>query len=139
MVYAFATLNPVTYTIQPSDSWIDIDNQFYAKFNALKTKNPNLKTLIAIGGYTDSQSNKYSLLVADSNKINNFVSSVVTFLNQYGFDGLDVDWEYPRAADKTGYGNLLKSLRQAFTPAGYLLSVAVSAGQWVIDSGMYVC
>ena len=135
MIYAFAVLDGATNTIKPFDSWVDIDQQFYAKFTALKSKNPNLKTMIAIGGYTDSQSSKYSQMANDPNKVKTFVSSVVAFIKKYGFDGLDVDWEYPGAADKAAFGNLLKALRQALAPEGYLLSVAVAAGQQTIDNG----
>ena len=137
LIYAFAVLDPAAYTIQVFDSWADIDNQMYAKFVALKKSNSNLKTMIAIGGWNDSQgTTKYSSLVADPAKITAFVNSVVAFLKTYGFDGLDIDWEYPSsAADKTGYVNLLAALRSAFAPSGFLLSAAVSVGQETIDAG----
>ena len=136
MIYAFATLNPTTYAIQVYDTTADINDQMYANFVALKTKNANLKTMIAIGGFSDSQSPKYSQLVADSNKITTFVTSAVAFLKKYGFDGLDIDWEYPStAADKVGYVNLLAALRTAFNTNGFLLSVAVGAAQSTIDAG----
>ena len=136
LIYAFATLNPTTYAIQVYDTTADINDQMYANFVALKTKNANLKTMIAIGGFSDSQSPKYSQLVADSNKITTFVTSAVAFLKKYGFDGLDIDWEYPStAADKVGYVNLLAALRTAFNTNGFLLSVAVGAAQSTIDAG----
>ena len=34
-------------------------------------------------------------MAADTAYRQAFVSSVVTFLKQYNFDGLDLDWEYP--------------------------------------------
>lgn len=134
-IYSFASLDGATFTIKAFDSWLDLDKGTYAQFNNMKQKNPKLKTLIAIGGANDSHGSKYSQLVASSAKINNFVASVVAFLDKHNFDGLDVDWEYPKAADRHGFSNLLKSLRKAFAPKGYVLSVAVSAGRHVIDSG----
>jgi len=39
-------------------------------------------------------------MVSDSNERAKFVASAVSFLLRYGFDGLDLDWEYP--ADRGG-------------------------------------
>lgn len=43
-----------------------------------------------------------------------FIFSAIPFLREHNFDGLDVDWEYPKRADKENFVNLLKELREAF-------------------------
>lgn len=129
-VYAFAVLDGRSFALKVYDSWGDIDLRGYSKFIGLKTQNPSLKMMISLGGWTDSTdgSKKYSKLVSSSNNIANFVTSVIAFLQKYGFDGLDIDWEYPSTpADKAGLSQLLKALRTAFGPRGYLLSIAVPA------------
>ncbi len=144
-IYAFARLNDVTWEIQILDQYADITLGGYSKFNAMKQQNPGLKTMIAIGGWTDSQTDgtgpgKYSQLVSDPQKIDTFVNSVMTFLNTYGFDGLDLDWEYPGEypEDKKGFTDLCKALRAAFTSKGYLLSAAVSAQEEEILKGIFL-
>ena len=137
LVYAFAVLNGTTNKIQVFDSNVDINQGFYTKFVALKTQNPSLKTTIAIGGWTDSHdgTNKYSNMVASAANRKTFIDSVMQFLTQYHFDGLDLDWEYPMTeSDKSGFANLLRELRAAFD-SQYLLSVAVAANQTIIDLG----
>uniref|UniRef100_A0A0P5AUM3 Brain chitinase and chia n=1 Tax=Daphnia magna TaxID=35525 RepID=A0A0P5AUM3_9CRUS len=138
LVYAFAILDGATNTIKAYDTWSDIDLGGYQKFVALKTQNSKLKTMIAIGGWNDSNdgTGKYSKLVASSTNINTFVNSAVAFLQLYKFDGLDLDWEYPStAADKVGFANLIVALKNAFLPFGFLLSAAVPASQFTIDAG----
>lgn len=138
LVYSFAILDGQNYdSIVVQNKEVDIDYRGYVKFNALKTRNPRLKTFIALGGWIDSHdpSDKYYKMATDSVKRASFVASVVRFLQLYGFDGFDVDWEYPSfPAEKVGFAALLRELRQAFGTR-YLLSVAVAASKSVIDAG----
>lgn len=63
------------------DSWVDIDLGGYQTFTGLKKQNPNLKTLIALGGWNDSAfSTQYSELVSDPVKMANFVQKALAFV-----------------------------------------------------------
>ena len=74
VIYSFAVLNPTTYEMKVFDSWLDLDLNNYANFVGLKSKNPNVKLIIALGGWTDSQNNAnaYKTMFADSAKRLNF-------------------------------------------------------------------
>ena len=75
VVYAFAVLNTQTYEIKVFDQWLDIDLKNYEKFVELKKANPNLKVLMALGGWTDSQDNAqaYKNLFKSPEKRNTFI------------------------------------------------------------------
>lgn len=51
---------------------------------------------VAIGGWNDSSGDKYSRLVNDPNSRHKFIARILDFLEKYGFEGLDLDWEYPK-------------------------------------------
>jgi len=105
----------------------------YALFNSLKQSNPQLKTLIAVGGWTFSQS-RFVYAASTPTTRANFAQSVVSFLTNYGFDGIDLDWEYPvtrqgTPADYDNYPLLCQALREAFDNAGHtdwLITVATA-------------
>jgi chitinase len=60
----------------------------------LKAK--GVKVLIAIGGWNDSAGDKYSRLVNSVEARRKFTAYVVEFILKQNFDGLDLDWEYPK-------------------------------------------
>lgn len=66
----------------------------YKKFTGLKSKNPHLKTLLAIGGWNEG-SVKYSNMVSTKSSRATFLKSCLDFMKKYNFDGIDLDWEYP--------------------------------------------
>lgn len=54
------------------------------------------KVLIALGGWNDSLGSKYSVLVNNPAYRKIFNDDIVEFLKEHNFDGLDLDWEYPK-------------------------------------------
>ncbi len=56
-----------------------------------------------------------------------FVSSIVSFVEDRGYDGVDVDWEPLTAADTTEYAALIRALRSALPSPQYLLT---TTGGW---------
>lgn len=139
-IYGFATLDASTYTMVPFDPDTDVGSKnFYEQFVNLRIKYPNKKFLIAIGGWVDSRTSKYSTLLASATRRANFVTKAVEFIKKYRFDGLDLDYEYPAyeqsATEKTTFALWVKELKAAFEPYGWELTAAVAAGKSTIDAG----
>src|SRR5262249_54207935 len=105
IIYAFARINEKgecalydSYAaidkFYPGDKW---DKGFlrgnFHQLQKLKKKHPHLRTLIAVGGWT--LSGPFSDVALTAKSRTTFARSCVAFLVKYGFDGIDIDWEYP--------------------------------------------
>jgi len=104
--------------------------------------------LITVGGWTFSDPGKtfrrFSEAVADENRTT-FVNSIVSFCEEHGFEGIDLDWEFPgdygrgsKPEDKEKYADLAEELRFAFNEAGHEhwdISVAIPLRQDLVDNG----
>ena len=155
--YAFANIANGECVL--GDSYADIDKAFagdtwdqgalrgnFNQLQKLRQEHPRLKTLISIGGWTWSKN--FSEAAATPQSRDAFVTSCVDFMKQYGFDGIDVDWEYPVsgglypgvAADKPNYTALLADFRQALDAEeradgrDYYLTIAAPAGPTTIPN-----
>ncbi|KAJ7475695.1 glycoside hydrolase [Mycena latifolia] len=67
-----------------------------------------------------------------------FITSVASFLTQFGLDGVDIDFEYPAAIERGGPGTDTPNLTAFFQelraglPSSALVSVATPAGYWFL-------
>nr|CAD7429083.1 unnamed protein product [Timema monikensis] len=106
LIYGFAGLGE-SNSIKALDSWNELPDDYgkgeyrvmflsdaFGRFVKLKAISPQTKVMLAIGGWNEGSS-KYSDMASTASNRQQFADSVVAFLTKYGFDGLDVDWEYP--------------------------------------------
>ncbi|MFI1866050.1 chitinase C-terminal domain-containing protein [Streptomyces jumonjinensis] len=141
--------------------------------NKYKKLHPQVKTLISVGGwsdtggYNDDNGNRvnsggfYSMATNADGSVNHagietFADSAVAFIKKYGFNGVDIDYEYPttmkdagnpldwqlangrRAGLVKGYAVLMKTLREKLDRAGaadgkhYLLTVAAPSSGYLL-------
>lgn len=88
--YAFAKVGK---DLKIAMGYPDRDPANFRLLAALKKKNPELKTLISVGGWTWSGRFSDAALTDDSRTA--FAESCAAFIRKHGFDGIDIDWEYP--------------------------------------------
>lgn len=101
------------------------DRENFQVLNGLKRKNPRLKVVVSVGGWTWSGNFSDMALTRESRR--KFIDSAVRFVRKYDLDGVDIDWEYPGAAgdgnkfrseDKQNYTALLKEMRERLDREG---------------------
>lgn len=64
-----------------------------------------MKVFISVGGwaFNDGPNNDtFSKMVASEGNQRSFIISLVSFMNTYGFDGVDIDWRCPGALARGG-------------------------------------
>lgn len=126
---AFATIDPVTYHISQMAS---NDSSLFLRFSSLKDRNSQLQVFISVGGWNAGNA-IFSAMTATPERRASFIQSAIQFMTTFGYDGIDIDWEHPMAADRGGsssdadnYLTLLKELRTAMGSA-FGISVAIPA------------
>lgn len=83
------------------------------KFKKTNQESNNFKLVMSIGGW--SQAESFYKLAHSSECLNTFVESCIDMMIANGFDGVDIDWEYPKnKKEYQAYVTIFKKLRKAF-------------------------
>ncbi|OHF01260.1 chitinase 1 [Colletotrichum orchidophilum] len=123
LLYSFADISS-DGTVVSSDPYSDTQRQYPGDDNqagnaygcvkqlyALKKQNRKLKLILSIGGWTWSP--KFPPVAATAAGRQQFASSAVKLMDDWGFDGVDIDWEYPaNNEDAANFIALLQTVRE---------------------------
>lgn len=136
--YAFMKINPENGEVSLSDTWADEQKPMpdgekgaLNLLKQLKKREPHLELVMSIGGWgTDDQ---FRQVLDSTTKRKKFVDSAIDLTSKYGFDGIDVDWEYPQSiAEGEQLQGLLKALRKGLGEKK-ILSAAVTGLPHIIE------
>ena len=130
--YAFAHIKPDFETL-------DIKTPSRLKtIAALKQKKPSLKVVLSIGGW---EAGNFSEMAASDTHRKKFCENCLAAVQNYGLDGIDLDWEYPTSSaagissspdDTRNFTQLVKDLR-ATLGTDKLLTMASSSSAKYVD------
>lgn len=93
--YSFGYIDPQSYQITTMDG--TIPTNLFSQITDLKKINPGLKVVISLGGWSFSdngtaQQPVFPSIAASTSVQSTFISNLIDFLQNYGFDGVDFDW-----------------------------------------------
>ncbi|WP_343529951.1 glycosyl hydrolase family 18 protein [Yokenella regensburgei] len=87
--------------------------------------------MVSFGGWSNVDA--FEKAVSTGSGIDKLVASMVSFMQEYDFDGIDVDWEYPDSSSEKGqFTSLIQKLRSKLDQLGlqqdkyYQLTAAVT-------------
>ncbi len=133
--YAFAGIEPDTGKLVLSDPVRDQKN--LAGLRALRQAEPDLKIVLAVGGWDGSVS--FSDTAATEARREVFAKSCAELVRAEDLDGIDINWEYPvsggtagtkhRPADRENFTLLLQAVRRELDRLGdgYILTATGAA------------
>lgn len=132
VIYAFVEINPDGTLFVPT-------TKFLKQLIDLKAEKPSLQVIAAIGGWG---ADGFSDAALTPKSRYDFARQVNLLINQYGLDGIDIDWEYPgtsgagiksRPEDKENFTLLLTAIRDVIGDDKWL-SVAGTGGKDYINT-----
>nr|KAF6304869.1 oviductal glycoprotein 1 [Pipistrellus kuhlii] len=141
LIFAFASMNDNQMVAKD----LQDEKILYPEFNKLKERNPELKTLLSVGGWNFGTA-RFTAMLSTPGTREKFISSAVSFLRTHGFDGLDLCFLYPGQRgspthDRWNFLFLIQELLLAFekeaqltTCPRLLLSAAVSGDPQIIQT-----
>ncbi len=90
-----------------------------------KAHENGVQVLISVGGWGHDAT--FEQLAANSESLTLFIDELVALVDAFGFDGIDMDWEYPDPASADNYVKLMQALGAAMRDRDKLLTAAVAA------------
>lgn len=145
--YAFLLIDESTGNVDFLDTWADLEiplpspldpqrkvRGLVQQFQELKKLHKHLTISFSIGGWGTLTS--FEKIVLKRSLYENFINSCCNLVEKYGFDGIDIDWEYPQSTHHNKmFCQMLTELNMCLSDLNQktYLSIAAPAGFDNID------
>ncbi len=130
------------FAIPTSDGALrDLENPETAKELIRSAHANGAKVLLSIGGWSYNDTPLEGVFMeatSDSAKVQKFAENIFAMCEEYGFDGIDMDWEHPRVDGTSAkqYEALMLALSEKLHAVDKLLTTAVLSGA-TADGNIY--
>lgn len=129
IIYGYAGIERESFKALSLNQHLDLDlgKGLYRTVTRLKRKYPNVKILLSVGGDKDIETdeelqklenNKYNHLLESQTGRMRFINTAYALVKTYGFDGIDIAWQFNKNKPKAkhgGIGKLWKGFKKIFT------------------------
>lgn len=128
LIYGYAGIERDSFKALSTNQNLDLDlgKGLYRTVTRLKRKYPNIKILLSVGGDKDIEtgddakdlSNKYLDLLENPTGRMRFINTAYALVKTYGFDGIDIAWQFPKNKPKKvhgGFGSIWKGFKKVFS------------------------
>ncbi len=99
----------------------------------LRLRAKGLRVVVVIDGVSTETREAFALAASNSTNREKLANSIANIIEQYQFDGVDLDWEFPSGTtEKNNFSLLLKTIRKKLdeSPRKLILSAAVISGSY---------
>lgn len=142
--FAFAAIDPHTFKVTPDAR---ADEDLFRRLRLMKQADPHLSLVIALGGWSFSNPGSATHTtfsdIARSSEARqlDFIRSLIVFMVAFGFDGVDIDWEYPavksrggRPEDFKNYPDFLARVKHGLKALGSNKELSVFTGVILVSA-----
>lgn len=138
-------------------SGVDASNNSIASSNARvreniknyimpKAKEKGIYVIVSLGGGGAAPRDTFKIIAGDATLRKTFANNIVNLINNYGYDGVDIDWETPTATEKENFTLLTKEIYEAVKKnnPNHFVTAAIGGGKWqpprydLTNSGKYL-
>lgn len=120
---------------------LDLENPDTARTLIRSAHDNGARVLLSVGGWSYNDTpleNVFMEATADEARLSCLVENIMSMCEEYGFDGVDMDWEHPRVDGSSArqYEALMLALAEKLHAQDKLLTAAVLSGA-TADGNIY--
>lgn len=111
-----------------------------------KSQENGIYAVLSLGGGGAGPRDSYVAMTKDPECRKKLISNIIDLINEYGFSGVDIDWETPTTEQAPYFTTFVKELNEAVKKnnPNHLITAAITGGKWqpnkydLNNSGQYL-